>query len=74
MKLRVIAKDEKGKEVSIKLKKEEKFLMPNEEFEVDDERGKELLRIKYVNSPIVEKIEISTKNKKADNNDIEETN
>lgn len=74
MKLRAIAKDEKGKEVSIKLKKEEKFLMPNEEFEVDDERGKELLGIKYVNSPIVEKIEMQTKNKKADNNDIEETN
>lgn len=55
MKLKNIAiKD--GKPVNLKLKKEDKTYLPEEEFEVSNERGKELLKIEMDGKPIVEKV------------------
>lgn len=45
-----------GKPANLKLKKEEKIYLPEEEFEINDERGKELLKIKIEEKPIVEKV------------------
>lgn len=53
MKLRNIAKKE-NKPLNINLRKEEKLILPNEEFEVNDDRAKELLGQTVEDKPIVE--------------------
>lgn len=65
MKLRVIAKDKKMKNANLQLKKENRFYLYAEEFEVDGERGKELLNTKWEGNPIVEEVkeQAKTKNK-----------
>ena len=63
MKLRVIAKTENMKSANLQLKKEGKVYLPNEEFEVDNERGKELLKIKWEGNPIVEEVKEVPKGK-----------
>lgn len=63
MKLRVIAKTENMKSANLQLKKEGKVYLPNEEFEVDNERGKELLKIKWEGNPIVEEVKEVSKGK-----------
>lgn len=45
-----------GKSANLNLKKEDKMYLPNEEFEVSEERGKELLEIKIDGNPIVKEI------------------
>ena len=65
MKLRNIAK-KNGKEVNLELQKERrKVIAPNQEFEVSDERGKELLKITIEDKPIVEKVKEEKTNKEA---------
>lgn len=68
MKLKNIAK-KNGKEVNLELQKERrKIITPNQEFEVSNERGKELLDIKIEGNPIVEKVkETQTSQNKTDN-------
>ena len=56
MKLRVIAKNSQMKDANLHLKKENKFYLHNQEFEVEDERGKELLNTKWEGNPIVEEV------------------
>lgn len=56
-----------GKTANLRLKKEDKTYLPNEEFEVSDERGKELLKIEIDGNPIVEKVK-EAKPQKQDNN------
>ncbi len=63
MKLRVIAKDKKMKNANLQLKKENRFYLYAEEFEVDGERGKELLNTKWEGNPIVEEVKEQTKTK-----------
>lgn len=63
MKLRVIAKTENMKSANLQLKKEGKVYLPNEEFEVDNERGKELLKIKWEGNSIVEEVKEVPKGK-----------
>lgn len=53
MKLRNIAKKE-NKPLNINLRKEDKLILPNEEFEVSDDRAKELLGQTVEDKPIVE--------------------
>lgn len=53
MKLRNIAKKE-NKPLNINLRKEDKLILPNEEFEVSDGRAKELLEQTVEDKPIVE--------------------
>lgn len=53
MKLRNIAKKE-NKPLNINLRKEDKLILPNEEFEVSDDRAKELLEQTVEDKPIVE--------------------
>ncbi len=53
MKLRNIAKKE-NKPLNINLRKEDKLILPNEEFEVSDDRAKELLKQTVEDKPIVE--------------------
>lgn len=53
MKLRNIAKKE-NKPLNINLRKEDKLILPNEEFEVNDDRAKELLGQTIEDKPIVE--------------------
>lgn len=53
MKLRNIAKKE-NKPLNINLRKEDKLILPNEEFEVNDDRAKELLGQTVEDKPIVE--------------------
>lgn len=55
MKLRNIAK-KNGKEINLDLRKERRLIIPNQEFEIADDRAKELLNIKIDNKPIVEKV------------------
>lgn len=56
MKLKNIAK-KNGKEVNLSLQKgSRKVIIPNQEFEVSDERGKELLKTEIDGKPIVEKV------------------
>lgn len=71
MKLRVIAKDKKMKNANLQLKKENRFYLYAEEFEVDGERGKELLNTKWEGNPIVEEVKEQTrlKNKATSKND-----
>ena len=65
MKLRNIAK-KNGKEVNLELQKERrKVIAPNQEFEVSDEWGKELLKITIEDKPIVEKVKEEKTNKEA---------
>lgn len=45
-----------GKPANLKLKEENKVYLPGEEFEVSNERGKELLKIQIDGKPIVEKV------------------
>lgn len=45
-----------GKPANLRLEKEDKTYLPEEEFEVSNERGKELLKIEIDNKPIVEKV------------------
>lgn len=45
-----------GKPANLRLKKEDKTYLPGEEFEVSNERGKELLKIELDGNPIVEKV------------------
>ncbi len=54
MKLRVIAKTVDGKDASLTLKKEGKIYLHGREFEVSEERGKELLEKKEGDYPVVE--------------------
>ena len=56
MKLRVIAKNKNGKDANLELKKDKKFYLHNEVFEVEDERGKELLDSKWEDNPVVEEV------------------
>ncbi len=58
MKLRNITLKD-GKPANLRLKKEDKTYLPNEEFEISDERGKELLKLEIDGKPIVEKIKES---------------
>lgn len=63
MKLKNIAK-KNGKEVNLELRKEgRKIIAPNQEFEISDERGKELLKTTIDNQPIVEKVKEEKANK-----------
>ncbi len=48
-----------GKPANLRLKKEDKMYLPNEEFEVSNERGKELLKLEIDGKPIVEKVKES---------------
>ena len=73
MKLRVIAKDSKMKEANLQLKKEKKFYLHNEEFEVNDERGKELLDTKWEGNPIVEEVKETPKARNKANTETENT-
>ena len=59
-----------GKPANLRLKKEDKTYLPNEEFEVSNERGKELLKLKIDDNPIVEKV----KEPKGQNGDKPEEN
>jgi hypothetical protein len=61
MKLRNIAKKE-NKPLNINLRKEDKLILPNEEFEVSDDRAKELLEQTVEDKPIVEVVK-DTKSK-----------
>lgn len=61
MKLRNIAKKE-NKPLNINLRKEDKLILPNEEFEVNDDRAKELLEQTVEDKPIVEVVK-DTKSK-----------
>ncbi len=45
-----------GKSANLRLEKEDKIYLPGEEFEVSNERGKELLKIQIDGKPIVEKV------------------
>ena len=63
MKLRVIAKNSQMKNANLHLKKENKFYLHNQEFEVVDERGKELLNTKWEGNPIVEEVKEQAKSK-----------
>lgn len=45
-----------GKPANLRLEKEDKIYLPGEEFEVSNERGKELLKVVIDNNPIVEKV------------------
>lgn len=45
-----------GKPANLNLKREDKTYLPGEEFEVSDERGKELLKLEIDDKPIVEKV------------------
>ena len=61
MKLRNIA-IKNSKEINLDLIKEKQLIVPNQAFEVSDERAKELLAVKIEGNPIVEQIkEIKTK-------------
>lgn len=51
-----------GKLANLKLKKEDKTYLPGEEFEVSNERGKELLKIEIDGKPIVEKVKENKNN------------
>lgn len=64
MKLKNIARKE-GQEVNLELTKEKKLVTPNQEFEVSDERAKELLSMKIDEKPIVEKIKEEKTSKEA---------
>lgn len=74
VKLRVIAKDSQMKKANLELKKENKFYLPDEEFEISDEKGKELLNTKWEGNPIVEEVKEQTrsKNKAAAKNETAE--
>lgn len=63
VKLRVIAKDSQMKKANLELKKENKFYLPDEEFEISDEKGKELLNTKWEGNPIVEEVKEQTRTK-----------
>lgn len=58
MKLKNITIKE-GKPANLKLKKEDKTYLPEQEFEVSNERGKELLKMEIDGKPIVEKVKES---------------
>lgn len=73
MKLKVIAKDKDGRALALNLKKEKKYYMPNIEFEIEEERGKELLAKKHDDNPVVEQVETPKKSKNS-NNILEENN
>ena len=64
MKLKNIAK-KNGKEINLQIGKYGKIVAPNQEFEVDDKKGKELLNQKIDNNPIVEKIKEEKVSKEA---------
>lgn len=64
-----------GKQANLKLKKEDKIYLPEQEFEVSNERGKELLKIEIDGKPIVEKVKEpkeSTEQKVSQNENIQE--
>lgn len=64
MKLRNIAKKNE-KAINLQIGKYGKVVVPNQEFEVDDKKGKELLNIKIDEKPIVEKVKEEKVNKEA---------
>lgn len=64
MKLRNIA-EKNGKMINLQIGKYGKVVVPNQEFEVTDEKGKELLNIKINEKPIVEKVKEEKVNKEA---------
>ncbi len=43
-----------GKSANLRLEKEDKIYLVNEEFEIDNERAKQLLKIQIDGNPIVE--------------------
>lgn len=74
MKLKNITIKE-GKPANLKLKKEDKIYLPEQEFEVSNERGKELLKMEIDGEPIVEKVKEpkeSTEQKAAQNENVQE--
>lgn len=64
MKLRNVAM-KNGKNINLELEKEHLIIVPNEEFEISDERGKELLKKKIDNNSIVEKVKEEKTSKEA---------
>ena len=70
MKLRVIAKTAEGKDASLTLK-EGKIYLHGSEFEIPEDRGKELLRRKEGNYPVVELVR--DKKQKENNTEISES-
>lgn len=56
MKLKVIAKNTNGESINLRLGKENKMYVKGSIIEIDNKRGKELLKIKLNNYPIVEQI------------------
>ncbi len=56
-----------GKSANLRLEKEDKIYLVNEEFEIDNERAKQLLKIQIDGNPIVEKVK-EVKTSQADNN------
>ncbi len=64
MKLKNIAK-KNGKAINLQIGKYGKIVVPNQEFEVDDKKGKELLNQKIDNNPIVEKLKEEKVSKEA---------
>lgn len=64
MKLRNVAAKE-GKAINLQIGKYGKVVIPNQEFEVDEVKGKELLNTKIDNKPIVEKIKEEKASKEA---------
>mgnify|MGYP006958768970 FL=1 len=58
MKLKNIAK-KNNKSINLQLKKVNLFIIPDEEFEVDDKYAKELLNTTIDDKPIVEKLAVS---------------
>ena len=64
MKLKNIAK-KSGKEINLQIGKYGKVVVPNQEFEVDDAKGKKLLNQKIDNNPIVEKVKEEKVSKEA---------
>lgn len=73
MKLRNITLKD-GKPANLRLTKEDKTYLPNEEFEVSDERGKELLKLKVEDNPIVEKVKESKPQKTEEQSNDNEGN
>ena len=64
MKLRNIA-EKNGKAINLQIGKYGKVVAPNQEFEVPDEKGKELLNTKIDEKLIVEKVKEEKANKEA---------
>ena len=71
MKLRVIAKDANGNKMHLNLRKEHEIILHGKEFEVSEERGKELLAIENEGGAVVERVKMPKESKKVDKVEIE---